>query len=65
MNTKNKIALGFLIVLWWVGVWGIIETLVQHVVKGSVKKALFIYGSIVAFVIIIINHNPGLLEHFT
>jgi hypothetical protein len=65
MNTKNKIALGFLIVLWWVGVWGIIETLVQHVVKGSVKKALFIYGMIVAFVIIIINHNPGLLEHFT
>jgi len=61
---KNYIALGFLIVFWWVGLWGIIETVVQQFTRGSATKALLVYGFMVAFVIVIIYLNPGILEHF-
>ena len=64
MYMQNTIVLGFLIVLWWVGVWGIIETVVQQLVKGSPTKAIFIYGSMVAFVILIIYLNPSIIQHF-
>jgi len=64
MQVKNYLGLGFLIVLWWVGLWGLIETIVQQFIRGSVKKAIMIYSSMIAFVALVIYLNPNILEHF-
>jgi hypothetical protein len=52
---------GLLVVIWWIGVWGLIETLLGDLIK---KNPLAVYGSMVAFVIVIIYLKPELLEHF-
>ena len=56
--------IGFLVVLWWVGVWNIIEMIVEDIAKGSASKAFIIYASMVGFVVAIVFFNPNLLEHF-
>ena len=64
MNILNFLVIGFLVVIWWVGLWGIIEIVIQNLANGSVKNALFIYASMVSFVILILYMNPTILEHF-
>ena len=61
---KKVFAIGFLVVLWWVGLWGMIELAVQNFSKGSSTKAFFVYAALVLFVIMIIYLNPTVLEHF-
>ena len=63
-DNKNVFAIGFLVVLWWVGLWGIIELAVHNFSKGSSTKAFFAYAAMVLFVIMIIYLNPTVLEHF-
>ena len=63
-DNKKVLAIGFLVVLWWVGLWGIIELAVQNFSKGSSTKAFFAYALMVLFVIMIIYLNPTVLEHF-
>ena len=52
---------GLLIVIWWIGIWGLIETLLADLIKTN---PLAVYGSMVAFVLIVVWVKPSLLEHF-
>lgn len=56
----NMILIGILIVIWWVGVWGLIETCVQQFTNGNPLKSCVIYGSMVLFVILVVFLNPNL-----
>ena len=53
--------IGLLVVIWWIGVWGLIETVLADLIKTN---PLAVYGSMVAFVIIVVLVKPSLLEHF-
>ena len=53
--------IGLLVVIWWIGVWGLIETVLADLIKTN---PLAVYGSMVVFVIIVVLVNPSLLEHF-
>lgn len=63
-DNKKVLAIGFLVVLWWVGLWGIIELAVQNFSKGSSTKAFFAYAAMVLFVILILYLKPTTIEHF-
>jgi hypothetical protein len=63
-DNKKVLAIGFLVVLWWVGIWGIIELAVQNFSKGSSTKAFFAYAAMVLFVILILYLKPTTIEHF-
>lgn len=56
--------ISFLVIIWWIGMWGFIETIVQHYIKGSFTKSLLIYGGLIIFVGIFFYTNPNLLDHF-
>jgi hypothetical protein len=56
------VSIGILLVLWWIAVWGIVETLIHLYAKGSAKKALFIYGSLLTIVLAILYTNPSLTK---
>jgi hypothetical protein len=64
MDIQNFLVIGFLVVIWWVGLWGMIEIAIHEFARGSVKKAFFVYASMVSFVILIILTNPTITEHF-
>jgi hypothetical protein len=57
----NILLVGILVVVWWVGVWGLIETILGDLIK---KNPLAVYGSMVALVTVIVYMKPHLLEYF-
>ena len=59
----NMILIGILIVVWWVGVWGLIETCVHQIAKGNPLKCYVIYASMVFFVMFVVYLNPKLEEN--
>ena len=64
MEASNILLIAFLVVLWWIGVWGFVETLLHQVIKGSTTKALLLYSSLIATVLAIVWMKPHLLDHF-
>lgn len=63
-ETRDILFIAFLLVLWWIGVWGLVETLLHQFIKGSASKALFVYSSLIATVLAVVYIKPQLLEHF-
>jgi len=55
------ILISLLIALWWIGLWGLIETIIHQYIKIS---PIFVYISLIIGVLIIVYFNPTLLEHF-
>ena len=63
-ETRDILFIALLLVLWWVGLWGLIETLLHTFIKGSTFKAILVYSSLIATVLVIVWMRPQLLEHF-
>ena len=65
MNTvRDLLPIALLLVLWWIGLWGFLDTLLGMVIKNNTTTALFVYGSIVLVVLFIVTMKPQMLEHF-
>jgi hypothetical protein len=52
----------FVIILWWIGIWGFVETLVHQYSKGCPIRALTVYTGIMIVVICSVIVHPSLLE---
>ncbi len=59
-------ALGYsvILILWWVGVWGIADTVIHMVFKGETMKELGVYSFLVASVLGLIVLDPDLISRF-
>ena len=55
------IIISLLIVIWWIGIWGLVETIIHQYIKES---PIFIYSFLIILVLTIVYFNPTLLEHF-
>ena len=64
MEFGKILLISFLIVIWWIGSWGIVETLIHQYIRGSTMKALWVYGSMILFVITVVYFNPQIIDHF-
>lgn len=65
MNTESHFFwVALLIILWWVGVWGFVDTLLHSVIRGSTQMALLLYGSLALAVGLVLYTMPHLREHF-
>ncbi len=64
MERLNLLLVGFLIVLWWVSLWGLIETILHPFIKGSPGRALAVYGTLFVVVAGILFVNPDWVEYF-
>jgi hypothetical protein len=47
-----------LLILWWVGIWGIADTVIHLVFKGHTMKELAVYIGLVTIVLVVIFINP-------
>jgi len=62
--TLDFLLVSLLIILWWIGIWGFVETIVHQYIKGDPIRALIVYSSIMAFVIVVVKIHPSILEKF-
>jgi hypothetical protein len=60
----NILLLSVFIILWWIAIWGLIETLLSLYIKNSREKAILVYGSLSALLLAIAYSYPELAEHF-
>lgn len=51
-----------LLILWWVGVWGIANTVIHMVFKGNTFKELGVYVGLVGIILVIVFLHPDVLE---
>ena len=56
--------IALIVVLFWIGVWGLFDTLLQEFIKGSLWNAIGIYSALILFVILLVQRKPHVLEHF-
>ena len=54
--------LALIIVIWWIGVWGLIETIIQPFIKNSYWAAIGVYGAMITLILLIVNIHPQVLE---
>jgi hypothetical protein len=50
------------LIAWWIGVWGIADTVIHMVFKGQTMKELGVYIFLVASVLTLVYLNPELLD---
>lgn len=54
--------LALIIVIWWIGVWGLIETIIQPFIKNNYWSAIAVYSAMIASVLLIVSVYPTVLE---
>lgn len=54
----------FLLVVWWIGLWGLIEILIHQFTKNSVMAKAIMYMGLLGLVAGTVALNPAILEHF-
>lgn len=65
METHRYNALGYslITVVWWVGIWGLAETIILYFVKESLFLRLGIFISLISFVLLLVLWKPDLIEY--
>ena len=61
---RETFLLALLLVVWWVGLWGFLDTLLQMVHKGNPMTSLVVYGSLIVFVSVVLFLRPSYIEYF-
>jgi len=64
MSMSNILFISFLVVVWWIALWGLIEIVLKSIVGNSVEKSVIAYGLMIAFVLVVIYNNPHIVERF-
>jgi hypothetical protein len=59
----KAVVYSLLIIFWWIGIWGIADTLIHMVFKGETMKELGVYIFFVVTVLLVIFLQPELLDH--
>lgn len=61
-NRTKAVLYSIVLILWWVAIWGIADTVIHLVFKGQTMKELALYFFIVACILSLIYMYPDLLE---
>ena len=60
----QAVVYSLLLIVWWIGVWGIADTVIHLLFKGETLKELGVYILMVTFVLCLLVLNPDLVKHF-
>ena len=61
---QTAVLVGVLVMVWWIGVWGLVETLLQEFIQGSFGRAVGTYVTIIAGCLLVVYSNPQVLHYF-
>lgn len=62
INRYKAVFYSVILIIWWIGVWGIADTVIHLVFQGETMKELGVYIFFVTAVLLIIFVHPELLE---
>jgi hypothetical protein len=62
LNSSKAVLYSVILIFWWIGVWGIADTVIHLVFQGQTMKELGVYIFFVTTVLLIIFLNPELVE---
>ena len=61
---KNILFISFLVVIWWIGLWGLIEIMLKRLIGNSEGKYITAYFLMIVFVLAIVYLYPNTLYRF-
>ena len=64
MDKERILAASFLVVLWWIALWGLIEIVLKRFIGNSETKLIIAYSLMIAFVVAILYTYPVIIERF-
>jgi len=64
MDKTRILATSFLVVVWWIALWGLIEIVLKKFIGNSEKNLVIAYALMIAFVIYVVYMYPSILERF-
>lgn len=50
-------------ILWWIGIWGLADTVIHLVFKGATMMELGVYIGMIAFVLLVVFLDPRMMSH--
>jgi hypothetical protein len=64
MDKTRILATSFLVVVWWIALWGLIEIVLKKFIGNSETNSVIAYCLMIAFIIIIVYKYPVIIERF-
>ena len=64
MDKTRILATSFLVVVWWIALWGLIEIVLKKFIGTSETNHVFAYCLMLALVIGIVYKYPVIIERF-
>ena len=64
MDTSRILATSFLVVVWWIALWGLIEIVLKKFVGNSEGNLVIAYSLMIAFVLAVVYTYPVIIERF-
>jgi hypothetical protein len=64
MDKERILAASFLVVVWWIAIWGLIEIVLKRFIGNSETKLIIAYSLMIAFVVAILYTYPVIIERF-
>jgi hypothetical protein len=58
----KAVTYSIILILWWVGIWGIANTVIHLIFKGDTLKELGVYLFLVMTILVLIFVNPELVD---
>jgi hypothetical protein len=64
MDTTRILVTSFLVVVWWIAIWGLIEIVLKKFIGTSETNYVIAYCLMIVFVIAIVYTYPTSIERF-
>ncbi len=64
MDKTRILATSFLVVVWWIALWGLIEIVLKKFVGNSEANYVIAYCLMIAFVLAVVYTYPVVTERF-
>jgi hypothetical protein len=50
-------------IVWWIGVWGLADTIIHLLFKGATLMELGVYITMILFVLLVVFVDPSMMSH--
>ena len=64
MDKTRILATSFLVVVWWIALWGLIEIVLKKFIGNSEANLVIAYSLMIAFVLAFVYTYPVIIERF-
>jgi len=64
MDKTRILATSFLVVVWWIALWGLIEIVLKKFIGTSETNHVIAYSLMIAFVLAVVYTYPVIIERF-